>query len=304
MPKMTRRTALTAALGTAVFVGLDRSGVHAQSASPEASPIATPELPALAGYPTLTVTVSGAGLSLSSHTVPAGIVHFVVTNTTTGGDSTGAAVVGPGAGKTMAEMQAAASTPTAGNAFPPFLYDATILGGPSDPPAGESRAALLNIPAGDWVVFNDGQLGSVPLTATTSGESKTEVPKADAEVVFGDFNFSGLDAIKSGQQLWKITNKGAQPHMLVLAGVPKGTTMDQVMATLMSQASGTPTAGALDPSTVQFLSDGVLLLSTGQSMWLPITLAAGEYVALCFVTDPKTGKEHVMEGMEKLFTVG
>lgn len=304
MRSLTRRDTLSASLAAAAAVALRRAGVQAQSASPEASAMAaTPTLPELAGYPTLTATISDTGITLSASTVPAGIVRFVVTNTTAGGDGTSAVVLGPGAGKTMADMQAAAATPSPPDAFPPFLYDASILGGPADPPAGESREALLTIPAGDWQVFNDGEHGSVPLTAAASGDSVTQEPMATADVVFGDFNFKGLDGITAGQQLWKITNGGAQPHMLVLIGVPQGTTLDQVMATLMSEQSGTPVSSAVDPSTVRFLSDGVLLLSAGQPMWLPFMLAAGDYVALCFVTDPTTGQPHAAEGMVQLFTV-
>jgi hypothetical protein len=52
------------------------------------------------------------------------------------------------------------------------------------------------------------------------------------------------------------------------------------------------------------VSTGVLLLSSGQSIWVSASLDAGTYVALCFVTDPQTGKVHAMEGMVSVFQVG
>jgi len=64
---------------------------------------------------------------------------------------------------------------------------------------------------------------------------------------------------------------------------------------------GTPSPDALTEDQLQNVPDGVLLLSTGQTMYLPITLDASTYVVLCFVTDPNTGMPHVMEGMVAVF---
>lgn len=301
-PRMNRRAALTAALGAAVLVGADFAGARAQSATPAASPeAATPVVPALAGYPRLTVTITDSAFTLSAGAVPAGIVHFVVVNQSS--HVTSAAVLGPGAGKTMADLQAGMATPPADNGFPAFLYEAKILGGPQDVPPGATKEALLNIPVGDWVVFGDGPQTPVPLTSAASGDSKTNEPVADADIVFGDFTFNGFDNLKAGAHLWKITNKGVQPHMLVLAKVPAGTTEGQLLATVMSDGTGTPAAGTVPFEQIENVSDGVLLLSAGQTMWLPINLDAATYAALCFVTDPSNGKLHVMEGMLKVFTV-
>jgi hypothetical protein len=210
-------------------------------------------------------------------------------------------VLGPAAGKSMSDLQTGMATPPAGDGFPPFLFDATIAGGPQDVPSGETKEALVNIPAGDWLVFGDGPLEAVPLTSADAAESKTDEPASDAEIDFGDFSFSGLDNLAAGDHLWKIANKGAQPHMLVLTNVPAGTTDAQVLATVMS--NGTPTAEMVPVDQIQNVSDGVLLLSAGQTMWLPITLKSATYAALCFVTDPSNGQLHAMEGMIKVFTV-
>ena len=302
MSQVTRRTILAAGAGAASVFVLGRAGVRAQGATPATTPAApAPELPALADYPILTATVSHAGLSLSSDTVPAGLVRFVVADTDALGDGRSAVVIGPGAGGSLTDVQAAAATPIPGDGFPPFLYDATVLGGPVDPTPGESHEVLLNIPEGDWLVLNDARLGSAPLRATISAESKTDEPAADAEIGLVDFAFTGLDSVTAGPQLWKITNTGAQPHSLALAGVPRGTTQDEIVATMMEQEEGTLTEGAFESFAV--LGAGVLLLSAGQSLWLPLTLTAGDYAAVCFVKDPATGKSHATEGMAQLFTV-
>jgi hypothetical protein len=92
--------------------------------------------------------------------------------------------------------------------------------------------------------------------------------------------------------------------MVVLAKVPEGTTEQQVLDTFTTEQTGTPVAGALDPNQAQFSSTGVLLLSSGETMYLPTNFDAGTYVALCFVTDPATGQPHVMEGMVSVFQIG
>ena len=215
---------------------------------------------------------------------------------------TGAAVLGPEKGKTMDDLMNAAATPAPGNGFPDFLHHATILGGPGDQNPGSTGYALPNIPAGDWVVFGEGPQPPSQFKSVAGGGNSTE-PKADAEVVFGDFSFNGIDKLTAGVSLWKVTNKGAQPHMLVLNKILAGTTEDQVMAAIMSKGSGTPQAGAISPDQLQNSENGVLLLSSMQTMWLPVKFDKGSYVANCFVTDPTNGKPPAMEGMVKLFTV-
>jgi LPXTG-motif cell wall-anchored protein len=49
---------------------------------------------------------------------------------------------------------------------------------------------------------------------------------------------------------------------------------------------------------------GVEALDIGQRQWLPTTLQAGTYVAVCFIQDPATQKPHAALGMLREFTVG
>jgi len=295
MEMMTRRSVLrvAAGVGVATVMSSRLSGVLAQTA--------TPVIPMFGDYPLLTVTVTDAAYVLSSNSVPAGIVHFVVTNKTSG--PTSAVILGPPAGKSMADLQASMATPTVGNGFPAFLYDAIILGGPQTMAAGETKEALLNVPAGDWIVLGDGQQPPTSLTSAVSAASKTNEPAADAEIIFGDFTFNGFENVMAGEHLWKISNKGVQPHMLVLAKVPAGTTEAQLMASFEGDGSGTPAAGSVPQDQIQDLTDGVFLLSTKQTMWLAIDLSPATYAAVCFVTDPTNGKSHAMEGMVKVFKV-
>ena len=93
--------------------------------------------------------------------------------------------------------------------------------------------------------------------------------------------------------------------LLVLAGVPDGTTEDQVKNAVMTEMNGTPSDDALDPASITPVANGVLLLSKDQQAYVPMNLQPGTYVALCFVTDPDNGnKVHAEEGMIKVFQVG
>jgi hypothetical protein len=294
MQQMTRRTAVAVLLGCAAALATGLPATLAQESTPMPS--------VFEGYPVLDVSLTDASIDLATTEVPAGLIVLRVTNNSSA--ENGAAVLGPGPGQTMDDLQAAAATPTPSDSFPPFFYTATIAGGPASLQPGESAEALVSVPAGDWVVFCEGDQDPAFFSATEDATSRTDPPAEDIAVDLGDFYFGGLHDLSTGQQLWKVTNSGKQPHMMVVLGVPDGTTGDQVMATALSDMSGTPAANALQESDFRNTTAGVVLLSSGQTTWIPANLDAGTYVALCFVTDPETGQPHMMEGMYSIFTVG
>jgi hypothetical protein len=299
--KITRRTAVAGMLAGAAVLCLHKPGAFAQEATPATS--SAPVTPAIPGYPVLNVNVTDSAIEVSVNPIPAGYVLLNVTNSSK--DETGAGILGPGEGQTMDDLMAAAATPPADpEGFPPFLYTATILGGPGSVQPGQSAQALLHVPAGDWVVFPEGNQQPAPIKAVESPDSNTTAPAVALTLTLGDFYFGGLDSVATGSQIWEVTNEGAQPHMVDIAKVPEGTTIDQLMATIMTVDAGTPTAGALTMDQIQDLSGGVILLSKGQTTYLPVTFEEGTYAVLCFVTDPATGKPHAMEGMINIFTTG
>ena len=54
---------------------------------------------------------------------------------------------------------------------------------------------------------------------------QTVDPGSTVEITEVDFAFGGFATlIPAGQQVWKVTNVGAEPHMLILGQVPAGTT--------------------------------------------------------------------------------
>jgi hypothetical protein len=264
---------------------------------------AAPANPALSGFPELTVTITDEALQVDKTEIPDGYVLLNVINNSK--DSNSAGLLGPGPGRTMDDLKQAAATPEADGEIPPFLYEATVLGGPGDIEAGQSAQVVVNVPAGDWAVFAEGSQPPAMISAKQTSESSTTPPTADAKIELGDFYFNGLsEGMKPGPQVWEVTNTGKQIHMMVVGKVPEGTTEQQVIDTFTQEDTGTPVAGALQDSDFQPSGTGVLLVSSGQTIYVPADLEAGTYVALCFVTDPQTHKVHAMEGMVSVFQVG
>jgi hypothetical protein len=264
---------------------------------------ATPDNAAFSGMPELTVTITDDAVQVDKTEIPDGYVLMNVVNNSK--DNNSAGVLGPGPGRTMDDLKAAAATPEASDEIPPFLYEATVLGGPGDIDPGKSAQAVINVPAGDWAVFAEGSQPPVFISAKQTADSSTRPPTADTKIELGDFYFNGFsEGVKPGPQVWEVTNTGKQIHMMVVGKVPDGTTEQQVIDTFTAQETGTPVAGALQESDLQPAGTGVLLISSGQTMYVTADLEAGTYVALCFVTDPQTHKLHAMEGMVSVFQVG
>lgn len=116
-------------------------------------------------------------------------------------------------------------------------------------------------------------------------------PTAAATISLFEYGFDLPDTLTSGDQFWKIVNAGQEPHELLLASVPDGTTVDDLTTALQNDEEFGTAAGGLG------------WLSPGATAWAEVDLAPGTYVALCFVFDPKTGLPHAMEGMMDVFRV-
>jgi hypothetical protein len=302
--EISRRSAVVGAAKFALggALGMALTGTFSNGALAQATPAA----PDLSAYPEVKVTFTDAAVTLSTDTVPSGLVLITASNQLSPSNSGGggSSVVGPPAGMSMADFLTAAhpaATPGAEQGLPPIAYQAVILGGPGNIDLGQTGQAIVNIPEGQWAVTGAGNQPFAMLTATPSTSGAMAEPNAAVTITEIDFSFAGFDSVPAGPQVWKVVHKGTQPHMLVLIGVPAGTTLDQVMALINSPENGTPMPGGLDPSKIMDVG-GVDLQSAGTTVWPVLDLSAGRYVALCFVGDPnKDGEPHVMEGMISIF---
>ncbi len=292
------KLALGGALGLAAMTRFS-SGVFAQ---------ATPAALDLSAYPEVKVTATDAAITLSTDTVPAGLVLITVINHTSPSSNggSGSSVVGPPAGMSMADfLPQAQATPAPGGSFlPAIAYQAVIPGGPGNIDPGQTGQAIVNLPAGQWAVTPPGNQPFATLTATAGTPGALAEPNAAVTITEIDFSFTGFEHVPAGPQIWKVVHKGTQPHMLVLLGVPASTTIAQIMALMSAPQNATPMPGGLDFNALKDMG-GVDLQSAGTTVWPVLNLPAGRYAALCFVPDPnKGGEPHAMEGMISVFDAG
>jgi len=133
------------------------------------------------------------------------------------------------------------------------------------------------------------------------------------EIVMAEMYFEVPDTLATGPQIWKIVNNGQQVHHVVLAGVPDGTTEDDVQALVESEFAGPPASPEAGATPVDVAEAGLsfedvedvfytLLFSEGQANWYEVDVQPGTYAMLCFMPDP-SGTPHVMLGMIEVFTV-
>ena len=283
---------------------------------PAAAQNATPEgksLLAGLGYPELVVTTDGTDFTVPAE-VESGRYRLVLQNDSALATELNLALVPEG--MTAADIEAAFLEAAEAEVPPPLVYELVLNGGAAAEP-GASGEVVLDLAPGDWVFnlvgFGEEDVEGIDLykTVAVTGEPPAAEDPADAaEVAMIDFDFEVPADLAGGPQIWKVTNNGSQPHHLVLASVPDGTTEEQVLELLNAffgppatpEAGATPVEPALGPD--DYVEVGFTgILSSGQANWLEFDLAPGTYVAICFIPDQETGMPHVMMGMLEVFTV-
>jgi hypothetical protein len=138
-----------------------------------------------------------------------------------------------------------------------------------------------------------GMIKPIEVVAATTPVS-AEAPEADLEVHMLDFGYDLPSEINAGKQTWEVFNAGVQPHEMLIAKLEDGKTISDVMTYLQNGEQGEV------PYTFQGGAQG---MATGYSNFVELDLTPGNYVALCFIPDPTTGKPHVALGMVRPFTV-
>lgn len=228
-------------------------------------------------------------------------------------------------GKTAADLGAAAAKDGLGGLF----RVATSLGGPASVSAGYSSTVVLDLKAGNYVIIcvipdDDGiphmaKGMALPITVSEAPATPLAAPNADLTIELADFMFTDLPAtVKAGKQVWEIKNVASQLHELAIYQLAEGFTWDQFMAMLTSSGgSATPMPGmdmgtpsdASIPATPEAAGappavdiGGIAPVSPGYGGWALLDLKAGNYGAICFVPDVKTGAPHFALGMTMAFT--
>lgn len=286
----------------------------APAAAQEASPESGDSLLAALGYPELRVTSDGTTSDLPTE-LEAGRYHVIIDNQSALDMDLEFYQLPEGV--TVEELTAAFEEAQGPQFVPPdFFYDMVFTGGPSSL-AGETGDVVLDLTPGEWVVNHfsydpetDENIDNFQ-TLTVIGEMPAVDDVAGAvEIVMAEMYFELPETLATGPQIWKVVNNGLQVHHVILAGVPDGTTEEQVLELINSEFAGppaSPEAGATPVEAGLSFEDvtdvfDTLLFSKGQANWYEVNVRPGTYAMICFMPDP-SGTPHVMLGMIEVFTV-
>jgi hypothetical protein len=178
-----------------------------------------------------------------------------------------------------------------------------FVGGPSVPGSSKASEVVLDLTPGQYLMVCYMTSGKVrhllmgmarELTVIPSKGPGAAPPLEDERMILRSYAFDVDSALKPGRHTIRVENSSDEPHEVDIARIPEGGSVEQIMAWLQKPANPPP----FDPV------GGTMVLSRGESAYVPIDLAAGRYVLLCFVPDAKDGLPHVAHGMVKVITVG
>jgi len=252
----------------------------------------------IASLPTITLTAYDYSFAMPV-TIPARLTVVKLINRGSQPHQASFGRVKPGV--TVAQVLAAAKR---GVSAGPYLFSVLdFAGGPNTISPHGQQETILNLTPGHYVALcfvpgPDGmphyQMGMItPFTVTTaSGQAPTGAPTADVVVRLVDFGFVIPTGLKKGD-LVKVVNQGTEAHEMAIVQPAPGKTVQDILAWANKPGA---------PFPFLFVG-GISPIAPGSTEWLMLSLNPGRYVTFCFVTDPATGKPHVMLGMIYPFTV-
>ncbi len=134
----------------------------------------------------------------------------------------------------------------------------------------------------------------VTTLSITPSDHSAEPPTPEYTVRMVDHAFAFPAGIEAGRHLFRVENLGHKEHMMFIAKMPPGKTLQDVLAEVRGEAG--------EPSVEEAMID-VHVVAPGVFNDVTFDLAPGEYAAVCFVSDPESGTLHAMLGMTQTFTV-
>jgi hypothetical protein len=184
----------------------------------------------------------------------------------------------------------------------PLPPDLVVLGGPNAAPPGGTAEATVDLTPGGYTLVclipaADGQLhmmkGMARPLVVTQGSSTAAMPVADITVKLSDYAFEITGPLTAGRHVVRVEDAGPQMHELVFLKLEPGKTVQQAVAWL-EKPEGPPPGSLINGASP--MTAGVVNTTT-------VDLSAGEYGLVCFVSDSKDGKPHIVHGMIKQITV-
>jgi hemerythrin-like domain-containing protein/uncharacterized cupredoxin-like copper-binding protein len=149
------------------------------------------------------------------------------------------------------------------------------------------------IPSGDGIGhLHKGMTKELIVADTDTAE--IPAPTAIADIVMQDFSFTLPQQGLAASGTYRFVNNGAQAHEFVVMRVNDDKTLNDVIPYLQAGFQGEK------PLTFAGGSGGV---APGQAGFVDLALTPGQYVAMCFISDPGSHKHHVELGMLAPFTV-
>lgn len=196
-------------------------------------------------------------------------------------------------GKTAADFAAAMK---ADPAHPPAWI--SYVGGPNAVVPGGQAEAIMQLDAGEYLLLclipNEQGIPHValgmqkPVTVTRSKSAAVAEPRADLTITQADFSFSLSQPMTAGHHTIQVTNKGGQPHEVVVVKLAPGATAKDWAAAFEPGAAGPPPGVPVG---------GIVGIEQGGKGYFTGDFEAGRYGLLCFFPDPQTGAPHFAKGM-------
>lgn len=220
---------------------------------------------------------------------------------------------GGGDGTPMAEMEMEGS-PAAGEAPEnplAWLYETYLAGGPGAG-GGSTAQAIVDLQAGDYLIWNEDTESPVTAELTVTGEMPADLPEPEADVTVREVNteegfaFELEGELAPGPLVVAVENASDQPHFMDLILSPDPITEEQLQMVLTFDPSSGATPSPDMPNPEEWLEAGYAASqSADTTQWLALDLQPGYYVLACFIPDPTNeGTPHAFEGMVEIIPVG
>ena len=187
----------------------------------------------------------------------------------------------------------------------PALAISTLTGGVGAIAPGQTAQAILNLPAGNYVILcliasPDDHLPHLakgmisPIVVKAAQGVPAAEPSPNLTVRLKDFSFTIPEKLPAGPTTIKVINDGPEYHEFNLLKLAEGKTLQDV-AHYMEAPDGPPPFIAIG---------GMNGLDVGRTGYVAIDFQPGTYVAICNIPSPKAeGSPHSMLGMIKEFSV-
>ncbi|MGI8402032.1 MAG: hypothetical protein ACR2NS_10600 [Gemmatimonadaceae bacterium] len=187
----------------------------------------------------------------------------------------------------------------AGGAHPAWMHPA---GGPNAVPPGAEAVGSLVLYPGTYVAFchvksPDRILhfakGMMKMVVVTPAPRSEPLPQSDIVITLTDYHFTFSHPPTRGHHLIAVTNRGTQPHELILSKLAEGKTSRDFVHWMDTQDG--------PPPVVPY--GGTTDLPPGGAMLIEVDFKPGTYSAVCRVRDAKDGQPHDRHGMLTDFVV-